>query len=385
MRGLFDPIMEALPSLGTLAVLLVGAGRVADGATDAGDLVSIAYLFTLLALPDPGHRLGARRPAPRAGRLRPGAPRCSRRPARRPYGPDAAPGGDRRRATSALAGVDFAFDGTDRPTLHRRHLRRAGRHHRRRRRAHRLGQVDARRACWSGWSTRTTAHVLLDGVDLRRLREGEVSDQAAFVAQGTFLFDDTVRGNVTLGGAFADDEVWTALRVAAADDFVAAPARRARHPGRRARRHACPAASGSGWRWPGRWSAARGCWCSTTPPAPSTRRSRRASSTRCAPAERPPATVVVVAYRQATIALADEVVWLEHGRVLARGTHEELLAAVPGLRRPGPRLLARRRWPRDRRRARASAGPRARSPRCAAGLRLMPEFRRGLPVTLPSR
>ena len=32
----------------------------------------------------------------------------------------------------------------------------------------------------------------------------------------------------------------------------------------------------------------------------------------------------------ATFALADEVVWLENGRALARGTHEELLAAVPG-------------------------------------------------------
>ena len=51
VRGLFDPMMEALPSLGTLAVLLIGAGRVADGSTDAGSLVSIAYLFTLLALP----------------------------------------------------------------------------------------------------------------------------------------------------------------------------------------------------------------------------------------------------------------------------------------------------------------------------------------------
>jgi ABC-type transport system involved in Fe-S cluster assembly fused permease/ATPase subunit len=40
--------------------------------------------------------------------------------------------------------------------------------------------------------------------------------------------------------------------------------------------------------------------------------------------------VVVIAYRQATIALADEVLWLEQGRALARGTHEELLESVPG-------------------------------------------------------
>ena len=38
----------------------------------------------------------------------------------------------------------------------------------------------------------------------------------------------------------------------------------------------------------------------------------------------------MIAYRQATISLADEVVWLENGQVLARGRHDELLVAVPG-------------------------------------------------------
>ena len=40
--------------------------------------------------------------------------------------------------------------------------------------------------------------------------------------------------------------------------------------------------------------------------------------------------MVVVAYRQATIALADEVVWFEHGRAVARGSHGYLLGEVPG-------------------------------------------------------
>jgi ABC-type multidrug transport system fused ATPase/permease subunit len=44
-------------------------------------------------------------------------------------------------------------------------------------------------------------------------------------------------------------------------------------------------------------------------------------------------TVVVVAYRRATIALADEVVYVEHGRVLDRGRHEELLERSAGYRR----------------------------------------------------
>src|SRR3954463_229772 len=41
VRGLFDPLLESLPNLGILAILLVGAGQVADGSTGAGDLVSI--------------------------------------------------------------------------------------------------------------------------------------------------------------------------------------------------------------------------------------------------------------------------------------------------------------------------------------------------------
>jgi ABC-type multidrug transport system fused ATPase/permease subunit len=39
----------------------------------------------------------------------------------------------------------------------------------------------------------------------------------------------------------------------------------------------------------------------------------------------PGATLVVVAYRKATIALADEVVYLAGGRIADRGTHTDLL------------------------------------------------------------
>jgi ABC-type multidrug transport system fused ATPase/permease subunit len=45
------------------------------------------------------------------------------------------------------------------------------------------------------------------------------------------------------------------------------------------------------------------------------------------------ATVVVVAYRKATIALADEVVYLRDGRVADQGTHSELLGRSPGYAR----------------------------------------------------
>jgi ABC-type multidrug transport system fused ATPase/permease subunit len=40
----------------------------------------------------------------------------------------------------------------------------------------------------------------------------------------------------------------------------------------------------------------------------------------------------VVAYRRATISLADEVVFVEEGRLVDRGTHDELLTRCDGYR-----------------------------------------------------
>ena len=62
----------------------------------------------------------------------------------------------------------------------------------------------------------------IDGVDVRHLAHGALSEAVAVVPQTAFLFDDTVRGNVTLGADVTDEEVWAALRTAQADGFVAA-------------------------------------------------------------------------------------------------------------------------------------------------------------------
>jgi ATP-binding cassette subfamily B protein len=325
VRGLFDPMMEALPNLGTLAVLLIGAGRVADGSTDAGSLVSIAYLFTLLALPI--RAIGwvlADLPRALAGfdRVTP----VLEATGETPYGLDtAATGGGG--AALGVAGVDFAFEGAGSPTLSGVTFDvPAGST------VAVVGPTGSGKSTLAGLLVRLVdpadGAVLLDGVDLRRLREGEVSGQAAFVAQGTFLFDDTVRGNVTLDEPFPDDEVWAALRVAAADEFVAAlPEGLDTRIGERG------ATLSGGQRQ--RLALARAVVrrprllvlddaTSAVDPAVEARilDALRDSDQ--------PATVVVIAYRQATIALADEVVWLEQGQVLARGTHEQLLADVRG-------------------------------------------------------
>jgi ATP-binding cassette, subfamily B, bacterial len=325
VRGLFDPLMEALPNLGTLAVLLIGAGRVADGSTDAGSLVSIAYLFTLLALPI--RAIGwvlADLPRALAGfdRVTP----VLEATGETPYGPDAAARGTGG-AVVGVDGVDFAFADAAAPTLRGVTFDvRAGTT------VAVVGPTGSGKSTLAGLLVRLVdpadGTVLLDGVDVRSLREGEVSGQAAFVAQGTFLFDDTVRGNITLDEPFGDDEVWAALRVAAADDFVAAlPEGLDTRVGERG------ATLSGGQRQ--RLALARAVVrrprllvlddaTSAVDPAVEARILDALRST-----DRP-STVVVIAYRQATISLADEVVWLEQGQVLARGSHEQLLDGVPG-------------------------------------------------------
>ncbi|MDT0276920.1 ABC transporter ATP-binding protein [Blastococcus goldschmidtiae] len=325
VRGLFDPLIESLPNLGTLAVLLVGAHRVADGAIDVGALISIAYLFTLLALPI--RAIGwvlAELPRALAGydRITP----VLQATGETPYGPDdaATAGGG---AALGLQGVGYTFAGVERPAVRdvTFDVPAGGT-------VAVVGPTGSGKSTLAGLLVRLVdpvdGTVLLDGLDIRRLREGQVSDHAAFVAQQAFLFDDTVRGNITLGGPYTDEDVWAALRVAAADDFVnVLPEGLDTHVGERG------ASLSGGQRQ--RLALARAIVRrprllvlddATSAVDPSVE-ARILDALRASDA---PATVVVVAYRQATIALADEVVWFEHGRAVARGSHGYLLREVPG-------------------------------------------------------
>jgi ABC-type multidrug transport system fused ATPase/permease subunit len=43
-------------------------------------------------------------------------------------------------------------------------------------------------------------------------------------------------------------------------------------------------------------------------------------------------TVLIVAYRRSSIVLADEVIYVEDGRVIDRGSHSQLYASLPAYR-----------------------------------------------------
>jgi ABC-type multidrug transport system fused ATPase/permease subunit len=170
--------------------------------------------------------------------------------------------------------------------------------------------------------------VTLDGVDLRELAHGGVPEVAALVAQQTFMFEGTVRSNVTLGEDHSDEAVWNALRIAQADGFVAALPEGIDTPvGERG------ASLSGGQRQ--RIALARAVIRrprllvlddATSAVDPSVEQAILAALRDSSLGT----TVLVVAYRMATIALADDVVYLEHGRVVDHGTHEELLDRCAG-------------------------------------------------------
>jgi len=63
--------------------------------------------------------------------------------------------------------------------------------------------------------------VLIDGIDIRNVRQSELRSQVAMVLQDTFLFNGTVRENIRYGKLDAtDEEIEAAARAANAHDFI---------------------------------------------------------------------------------------------------------------------------------------------------------------------
>ncbi len=333
VRAVFDPALEALPNLGVLAVLAVGVQRVLGGEADAGDVVTIGYLLTIVAFPirSLGWLLGEL-PRSVVGFERVSSVLSAS--GEMEYGTATLGADGERRGPGALLEVDglgYRYPGGA-PLLEGLTFTAApGR------------TVAVVGATASGKSTLTSLLVRLvdpdagavrvDGTDLRSLAAGALAEHVALVPQQAFLFDDTVRGNVALGADISDDIVWEALRTAQADGFVAAlPEGLDSRLGERG------TTLSGGQRQ--RLSLARALvrqprllvMDDATSAVDPEVEARILAALRARPGEEG-ATVLVVAYRKATISLADEVVYLVGGRVADQGTHSELLARSPGYAR----------------------------------------------------
>lgn len=320
IRAAFDPTLAALPNIAVLVVLVLGVQRVVSGATVAGDVVTIAYLLTVVSFPirSIGWLLGEF-PRSVVGYHRVSA--VLRASGAMEYGDAPAPAGADG-ARLEVSGLAYGYQ-PDRPLLTDVDLTvEPGR------------TVALVGATASGKSTLTTllarlvdvdrGSIRVDGLDVRSLGKGELARTMAVVPQTAFLFDDTVRGNVTLGADVSDAEVWEALRTAQADGFVAAlPQGLDTRLGERG------TSLSGGQRQ--RVALARALvrhprllvLDDATSAVDPEVEARILAGLRAGGRD---STLVVVAYRKATISLADEVLYLADGRIADRGTHQELVA-----------------------------------------------------------
>jgi ABC-type multidrug transport system fused ATPase/permease subunit len=320
VRSVFDPVLEALPNIGILLVVALGIERVMSGAAEPGDVVQVAYLFTVIAFPvrSFGWVLGE---LPRSvvgwRRVRSVLDATGQMT----YGSGTVPGAGP--VELSVHGVGFGYPGG--PPV----LRDVTFDVEPGRTVALVGLTGSGKSSLASLLVRlvdpTRGAVRVDGHDLRTLTHEAVADAVALVPQQTFLFDDTVRENVTLGDPMDDAQVLDALRVAQAEEFVLAlPA------GLDARLGERGATLSGGQRQ--RLALARALAHSprllvmddaTSALDPDVEARILASLRERSRAGGP--TVVVVAYRKATIALADEVLFLSAGRIVDRGPHAELV------------------------------------------------------------
>ncbi len=314
LRSWFEALLDVIPSLTNILLVVIGALRVRSGNVTVGEFSSVIFLFTLLVFPLRliGFTLSE---LPRSM----AAWQRIRTVLDEPIDPDPA---DRIEDAGADVGVEFdgvsfAHEGDGPPTVKEVDL------------AVRRGSVTALVGpTGSGKSTiaQLAAGLLAPTEGAVRLQPGA----RCIVFQEAFLLSGTVRDNVEIGGSYSDEAVWEALDQAAARDFVARlPQQLDTVVGERG------VSLSGGQRQ--RLALARALVRqprllvlddTTSALDPGTEalilerlRSRLGGS-----------TVLMVASRPSTIALADDVVFVADGRVAAHGTHDELLASTPAYR-----------------------------------------------------
>ncbi|GAA4033860.1 ABC transporter ATP-binding protein [Hymenobacter glaciei] len=175
----------------------------------------------------------------------------------------------------------------------------------------------------------SAGQILIDGHDLRACSLHSVRDQMGIVTQESILFNDTIFNNIRFNTAATEAEVMEAARIANAHEFiVASPDGYQTVIGDRGSRLS------GGQRQ--RLSIARAIL--RNPPILILDEATSALDTESEKLVQEALqrlmqnrTSLVIAHRLSTVQHADEIVVLQHGRIVERGTHDDLLRREGGV------------------------------------------------------
>jgi ABC-type multidrug transport system fused ATPase/permease subunit len=320
LQAFFSPLLGLLPQLGIALVLLIGGRQVIAGNLSLGNFTAFYTYMVMLAAPMRmlGIAMGmAQRAIASGNRLFEILDRDPRIESP-PGAPPLPAGGGRVRmegvalrydgAAAALAGVDLEVEAGRTVAL--------------------VGPSGSGKTSLVALIARlydpSEGRVLVDGADVRSVDVGSLRSEIAFVADDSFLFSATVADNIAYARPGASrEEIEAAARRAQADEFIRdLPGGYDTTVGERG------LTLSGGQRQ--RVAIARALLADprvlilddATSSVDATTEAAIKDGLREAMAGR---TTFIIAHRLSTVSLADEVVVMDGGQIVDRGTHEELL------------------------------------------------------------